>query len=85
MCGGSYLFFWEVIDVTRLEPKAAFEMIGCRYDCGMHKVRTGELAGTFYRIGNRVFFVKEKLELWVENQVAEAAKEAGSNKIRALK
>jgi hypothetical protein len=56
-----------------MSPKEAFELIGIRYDCGMRKVRDGELSGTFYRIGNRVFFVREKLELWIEKEIQKAA------------
>lgn len=70
--------------MTRLLPKEGFELIGVRYDAGMKMVRSGEMAGTFYRIGNRVFFIKEKLELWIENKVAEYSKEANSGKLSRI-
>lgn len=59
--------------LTRLLPEEAFEIIGIRYDKGMQMVRTGELDGTFYRIGRRVFFIKEKLESWLENRIQMSA------------
>lgn len=64
--------------MTRLMPQEAFELIGCRYDKGMAMVRTGELDGTYYRIGRRVFFIKEKLEQWIENRVLESAQDKKS-------
>jgi len=55
--------------MTRLLPKEAFEFIGCKYDKGMQMVRSGELDSTYYRIGTRVLFIREKLELWIENRL----------------
>ena len=62
--------------MTRLNPdnkqKEACDLLGCGYDWLMIKVRTGELAGCYYRIGKRVIFVKEKLEEWQENQIRQS-------------
>ena len=65
--------------MTRLQPKDGFELIGVKYDKGMQMVRNGELDGTFYRIGTRVFFIKEKLEIWILNKIAENVKEKTHN------
>lgn len=62
--------------MTRLTPNEAFEIIGCKYDAGMKLVRTGKLDGTFYRIGRRVIFIEEKLELWQERQLLAADRNA---------
>ncbi len=61
---------------TRLSPREAFTMIGCRYDGGMKMVRTGKLDGTYYRIGRRVIFIEEKLVQWQEKQIEEFKKTA---------
>lgn len=63
--------------MTRLLPKDAFRKIGCKYDKGMQMVRTGELDGTFYRIGRKVIFIEEKLEIWQENQLKRPTQENG--------
>ncbi len=59
--------------MTRLNPdnkqKEVCNFLGCGYDQLMKYVRTGVLDGTYYRIGRRVLFVKEKLEIWQENQI----------------
>lgn len=59
--------------MTRLNPdnrqKEACDIIGCKYDQLMKLVRLGELDGTYYKIGRRAFFVREKLEEWIENQI----------------
>lgn len=64
--------------MTRLNPdskqKEACNLIGCGYDQLMKMVRNGNLAGTHYRIGKRVIFIKEKLELWQENQITQATR-----------
>lgn len=69
--------------MTRLTPdnkqQEACNLIGCGYDQLMKMVRVGELSGTYYKIGRRILFVKEKLEAWVENQIRQAA---GENSLR---
>ena len=52
--------------MTRLLPQEAAEYIGCGYDQIMKMVRQKKIP--HYRIGRRVFFTKEKLALWVDNQ-----------------
>lgn len=65
--------------MTRLNPgdkqKEACNLIGCGYDQLMKMVRSGELAGTYYKIGRRILFVKERLELWQENKIKQATGE----------
>ena len=51
---------------TRLLPAEAANYIGCRYDKLMQLVRLKQIP--HYRIGRRVFFTKEALTLWIENQ-----------------
>ena len=51
---------------TRMLPNEAAEYIGCRYDKLMQMVRKKEIP--HYRIGRRVLFTKESLDLWIENQ-----------------
>lgn len=58
-----------MITKTRIFPKEAFDKIGCRYDFGMQLVRKGSLEGCYYRIGRRVIFIEEALDLWIENQL----------------
>ncbi len=60
---------------TRLLPHEAAEYIGCRYDKLMQMVRQREIP--FYRIGRRVFFIKETLDLWIENQERQSVQAAG--------
>jgi len=50
---------------TRLLPRDAAEHIGCKYDKLMMMVRAKEIP--HYRIGRRVFFTRESLDLWIEN------------------
>ncbi|MCO5384438.1 hypothetical protein [Desulfosporosinus sp.] len=68
--------------MTKLLPEEAFQIIGCKYDYGMRLVRTGKLDGTFYRLGRRVIFMKEKLELWQENQLGTHQDKAGLSMAR---
>lgn len=51
---------------TRLMPQEAANYIGCKYDKLMQMVRLKQVP--HYRIGRRVFFTKEALDLWIENQ-----------------
>ena len=51
---------------TRLLPAEAANYIGCGYDKLMQLVRLKQIP--HYRIGRRVFFTKEALSLWIENQ-----------------
>lgn len=51
---------------TRMLPVEAAAHIGCRYDKILQMVRLKQIP--HYRIGNRVFFTKESLDLWIENQ-----------------
>ncbi|HWQ40564.1 MAG TPA: excisionase family DNA-binding protein [Desulfosporosinus sp.] len=52
--------------MTRMLPGEAAEHLGCGYDKLLQMVRKKELP--HYRIGRRVFFIKETLDLWIENQ-----------------
>lgn len=51
---------------TRLLPQDAAVYIGCKYDKLMQMVRLKQIP--HYRIGRRVFFTKETLDLWIENK-----------------
>jgi excisionase family DNA binding protein len=51
---------------TRLLPKEAATHIGCGYDQILKMVRLKQIP--HYRIGRRVFFTKDSLDLWIENQ-----------------
>lgn len=51
---------------TRLMPQEAADHLGCKYDKLMQMVRLKQIPN--YRIGRRVFFTKEALDLWIENQ-----------------
>lgn len=68
--------------MTRMLPKDAFELIGCKYDYGMQLVRTGRLDGCYYRLGRRVIFIREKLELWQENQLKQPQTENSLRMVR---
>lgn len=74
--------------MTRVNPdnkqKDACNILGCGYDQLMKMVRTGELSGTYYRIGKRVLFIKEKLEIWQENQVRLSAGMESSSMLKAV-
>ncbi|MCL5058706.1 MAG: excisionase family DNA-binding protein [Actinobacteria bacterium] len=50
---------------TRMLPQEAAAFIGCGYDKLMKDVRAGMIP--HYRIGRRVFFTKETLNLWIDN------------------
>ncbi|KUO72595.1 MAG: hypothetical protein APF81_13390 [Desulfosporosinus sp. BRH_c37] len=47
-------------------PEEAAQHLGCGYDKLLQMVRKKELP--HYRIGRRVFFTRETLDLWIENQ-----------------
>lgn len=51
---------------TKLLPAEAANFLGCGYDKLMQLVRLKQIP--HYRIGRRVFFTKEALTLWIENQ-----------------
>jgi excisionase family DNA binding protein len=51
---------------TRMLPNEASKFLGCGYDKLMQMVRKKEIP--HFRIGRRVFFTKEALNLWIENQ-----------------
>lgn len=51
---------------TRLMPQEAADHIGCKYDKLMQMVRLKQVP--HYRIGRRVFFTSESLDLWIENK-----------------
>jgi excisionase family DNA binding protein len=48
-------------------PNEAAEHIGCSYGKLMKMIRSGEIP--HFRIGNRVFFMKEKLDAWLDEQI----------------
>jgi excisionase family DNA binding protein len=50
---------------TRMLPEEAAQHIGCGYDKLMQMVRKKEIP--HYRIGRRVMFIKESLDLWIDN------------------
>lgn len=50
---------------TRLLPQGAAEYIGCRYDKLLQLVRRREIP--HYRIGRRIFFTRETLDLWLDD------------------
>jgi len=52
--------------MTRLLPKEAAECLGCGYDKLMQMVRMKKIP--HYRIGQRVFFTKETIDTWIDNQ-----------------
>lgn len=52
---------------TRLNPNEAAEYIGCKYSKLMHMAKNNEIPS--FKIGNRVFFMKEKLDKWIENKM----------------
>ncbi|MFA5305908.1 MAG: helix-turn-helix domain-containing protein [Candidatus Babeliales bacterium] len=54
------------ISPSRLLPNEAAEHIGCSYGKLMQMVRNGEIP--HFRIGNRVFFMKEKLDEWLDEK-----------------
>lgn len=47
-------------------PTEGAAYIGCGYDQILKMVRLKQIP--HYRIGRRVFFTKETLDLWIENQ-----------------
>jgi len=51
---------------TKLNPQEAAEHIGCKYDKLMQMVRLKQIP--HYRVGRRVLFTKETLDVWIENQ-----------------
>ncbi|MGE4274417.1 MAG: helix-turn-helix domain-containing protein [Desulfitobacterium sp.] len=51
---------------TKMLPEQAAQHLGCGYDKLMQMVRLKQIP--HYRIGRRVFFVQETLDLWIENQ-----------------
>ncbi|NLA11611.1 MAG: helix-turn-helix domain-containing protein [Firmicutes bacterium] len=54
------------IQKTRLLPHEAAEFLGCGYDKLLQMCRRGLIP--HYRIGRRVFFTKEKLVSWIDEQ-----------------
>lgn len=58
---------------TRMLPQEAADYIGCRYDKLLQMVRLKQIP--HYRIGRRVFFTKESLTLWIENQERQSIQE----------
>lgn len=65
---------------TRLLPKEAAAYIGCGYDQILKMVRQKQIIN--YRIGRRVFFTKESLDLWISNLEAQSVQE--ENNLRIL-
>lgn len=50
---------------TRMSPQETAKYLRCGYDKLLKDVRAGIIP--HYRIGSRVFFTKETLDLWIEN------------------
>ena len=50
---------------TRMLPKEAAAYIGCSYDWIMREARLGRIF--HYRVGHKVLFNKEKLDLWLDD------------------
>jgi excisionase family DNA binding protein len=59
---------------TRLLPEEAASYIRCGYDKLMQDVRAGKIP--HYRIGRRVFFTRETLDLWIENMERQSIQES---------
>jgi len=55
---------------TRMLPEEAAQYLGCKYDKLMQMVRLKQIP--HYRLGRRVFFVREALDQWIENQVKQS-------------
>lgn len=51
---------------TRMLPEEAAEYLGCGYDKLLQMVRQKLIP--HYRLGRRVIFTKNSLDLWIENQ-----------------
>ncbi len=60
---------------TRLLPEEAAAYIGIKYDKLLQMVRKREIV--HYRIGRRVFFTKEALDLWIENMERRSLQKQG--------
>lgn len=58
---------------TRMLPLEAADFLGCKYDKLLQMVRRGELP--HYRIGRRVFFTREGLIEWIEQQEKESVQQ----------
>lgn len=50
----------------RMLPEEAAEYLGCGYDKLLQMVRQRQIP--HYRLGRRVFFTRNTLDLWIENQ-----------------
>lgn len=55
---------------TRMLPEEAAEYLGCGYDKLLQMVRQKQIP--HYRLGRRVFFTKNSLDSWIENQERES-------------
>lgn len=51
----------------RLDTKEAMEFIGCSKSKLFDLLRRGKLKGTYFKIGNRYIFIKDKLIDWMLN------------------
>jgi excisionase family DNA binding protein len=58
---------------TRMMPEEAGRYIGCGYDQILKMTRLKQIP--HYRIGRRVFFRRETLDLWIENQENQSVQE----------
>lgn len=65
--------------MTRLLPEQAAEHLGCGYDKLMQMVRLKQIPS--YRIGRRVFFTKETLDQWIDNQERQSVQNENALKI----
>ena len=52
-------------EMTRLNTQETIEFIGCSYTKLYRLVKSGQLDGTFFNIGNRRFYLKDKLIEWM--------------------
>lgn len=72
-----------MIEKTRMLPKEAAEYIGCGYDKLMQMVRQGKVI--HYRIGRRVFFRKESLDLWLDNLEKQSIQQEGAGRLKCVR
>lgn len=58
---------------NRLTRQEAAEFIGCGETKFNYLIKSGLLTGTYYSIGNRRYFITEKLKEWMESGGEEGA------------
>ncbi len=61
----------------RLTRTQAAEFIGCGMSKFHYLIKSGQLDGTYYSIGNRKYFITSKLQEWMNNGGEEKFSEKG--------